>query len=464
MTTIIKFLKTTNLASILIIVNVIWQSTVYASETLSYLKDDVNHLAKLLETHQTPLEAATPDWLILGIDHRTRYEAFDNGFTKSIPGFNDQVHQRTRFLFGIKNILDPLRFTLELTDMRASMGNFGQDRSPGFANHFDFTQLHIDLVTNNFLQTGYAAKFQVGRQVMDFGKGRLVAGHRFGPLTPTFDGLQLFLGSDQVGWGLRMFGMRPVNRKPTKLDWNTPETYFSGLHITNRDFQWANIDTYFLALNEGNKGRKRDIYTLGFRLFAQPAQGYIDYEIESMYQFGEARTGDYFAHRHHGEVGYSFSTKWLFRLAYLFDYSSGNKDPNKNFDFLFAKRRGEYGPTGILGIFFPSNIFSPVGFRATLVPTPTVTFSIMHRAFWLANERGAFVGSGLQDSTGQSNGFLGNLFDINLKWNPTKSYLRRMQFDVGFTHLFKGSYFKRVAQSPGSRDTNFGYTMVTFTF
>lgn len=55
----------------------------------------------------------------------------------------------------------------------------------------------------------------------------------------------------------------------------------------------------------------------------------------------------------HGQPGMNLTI----RFVYLFDYSSGDRNPTKNFDFLFAKRRVEYGPTGIFGIIFPSNIF-----------------------------------------------------------------------------------------------------------
>ncbi len=424
-----------------------------------------NRLAHVMETHESPLSALTPDWLDLEVEHRTRYEVYDSGFTRAIPDSSDnqQIHQRTRFLIGL-NRKGPLSFTFELTDMRAPLAEYGQAGLPNFANHFDFTQLHVDLKTGNLFGTGLPGKLEVGRLVMDFGKGRLIAGHRFGPLTPTFDGVQLTVGSDETGWGLRMFGTSPVKRFATELDDFSPVTYFSGAQITNRDFVWANVDLYFFQLNEGGKLRKRNISTPGFRVFANPTPGYLDYEIESMYQFGEVDNNNYFAHRHHGEVGYSFKTQMPFRLAYLFDYASGDRDPDKDFDFLFAKRRTEYGPTGILGIFFPSNIMSPAGFRATLLPTPTVKLEMTHRAFWLADKHGAFVGSGLQDPTGQAGSYLGNLFDINLQWNPKYSYLKRMRFDIGYTHLFKGDYFSRVPDGPGGKDTNYGYTMVTFKF
>jgi len=300
---------------------------------------------------------------------------------------------------------------------------------------------------------------------MDFGKGRLVAGHRFGSFTPTFDGVQLTLGGNKPdAWGLRAFVTRPVQRHSVSPDWSSPVSYFSGMALSSNHIPWVNGEAYYFQLNEGTNLQQRRLSTLGFRLFALPVRERWDYEFESIYQAGEVRRTNHFAHRHHGETGYSFGTDWPLRFVYLFDYSSGDPNSKKNFDFLFAKRRAEYGPTGIFGIIFPSNIFSPVGFRSTLQPIPTVTLMVSHRTFWLADGRGPYVGSGLQDQTGRAGTFLGHLFDTSVNWAPQAGYFRHTIFEVGFAWFFKGSYFDRVPQSPGTADVNYVYTMATPTF
>lgn len=425
---------------------------------------DFDRLTTLLQQPNT-LSAVTPEWMALGVEHRTRYETFNHSFSAGTAGSNQQVALRTRIFFGIKDIWDPLRFTLELADFRSPVADRGQDHNPNFVDHLDIFQLHLDLVSQNFLGTGSSAKLEVGRLIMDFGKGRLVAGHRFGSFTPSFDGVQLTLGGDKTSeWGLRAFVTRPVQRHTVSPDWTTPITYFSGAAISSRHVPWANGELYFFQLNQGNELQKLDASTIGFRVFALPATKQFDYEIESIYQVGEVDHTNHFAHRHHGEVGYSFGTDWPFRFVYLFDYASGDVDPRKNFDFLFAKRRAEYGPTGILGIIFPSNILSPVGFRATLQPTATVKLMVSQRTFWLADGRGPFVGNDLQDPTGRAGTFLGNLLDTSINWAPQSGYLRHTTFEVGFTRFFKGSYFERVPQSPGTADVNYVYTMATLTF
>lgn len=198
-------------------------------------------------------------------------------------------------------------------------------------------------------------------------------------------------------------------------------------------------ELFIFQLNEGRKLQKRNLSTMGFRVFPKSEKEQFDYEVESMYQVGEVDQTNHFAHRHHGEVGYSFATEGPLRFVYLFDYSSGDRNSKKNFDFLFAKRRAEYGPSGILGIIFPSNIFSPLGFRSTLQPISTVRLMVSYRTFWLADGRGPFVGSGLQDPTGRAGTFLGNMLDSSITWAPQAGYFRHTTFEVDIRVLSKAS-------------------------
>ncbi len=126
--------------------------------------------------HTSVLHAFTPSWLDLKVEHRTRYETVNHSFKKGQAGSNQQVHQRTRLNFGILDILQPFELHFELVDFRAPVSDRGQGNSPTFVNHWDIFQLHLDLVTPNLLSTGQSSQLEVGRLVMDFGKGRLGCG------------------------------------------------------------------------------------------------------------------------------------------------------------------------------------------------------------------------------------------------------------------------------------------------
>jgi len=78
------------------------------------------------------------------------------------------------------------------------------------------------------------------------------------------------------------------------------------------------------------------------------------------------------------------------------------------------------------------------------------------RAFWLAEARDAWVGSGLQDPTGASGRFLGHQVESRVRFKATS----RVGLELGYAHLFKGSFLDRVPQSPGTPDSDYLYAAV----
>jgi hypothetical protein len=68
----------------------------------------------------------------------------------------------------------------------------------------------------------------------------------------------------------------------------------------------------------------------------------------------------------------------------------------------------------------------------------------------------SWVGSGLQDPTGNSGKFLGQDIQVRVQWHPTLN----TTFEVGYDRFFKGSYIKDQTDIPGnppSNDTNYFY-------
>jgi len=67
------------------------------------------------------------DWLDIGLDYRFRYESRDNDFRRSRDSIDEPILLRTRGFVAIKNILDPLRFTLEVEDARRNHSQFTRE-------------------------------------------------------------------------------------------------------------------------------------------------------------------------------------------------------------------------------------------------------------------------------------------------------------------------------------------------
>jgi hypothetical protein len=143
----------------------------------------------------------------------------------------------------------------------------------------------------------------------------------------------------------------------------------------------------------------------------------------------------------------------------MYDYASGTSNPDGSkshtFDGLFGARNFELTPTGLFGPFFRSNISSP-GIRLKLHPLGILDVDLKYRAWWLAQAKDEWVGSGLQDPTGDSGKFLGQDIQVRVQWHPTLN----TTFEVGYDRFFKGSYIKDQTDIPGnppSNDTNYFY-------
>jgi len=85
---------------------------------------------------------------------------------------------------------------------------------------------------------------------------------------------------------------------------------------------------------------------------------------------------------------------------------------------------------------------------------------LKQRFWYLATSRGAFAGSGLRDRTGGSGNYLGHDVEVRAQWKVNDN----LEFDAGYDHWFKGSYFDRLPASarlpPGGRtDTDYFYIL-----
>ncbi|MDB4418659.1 alginate export family protein, partial [Akkermansiaceae bacterium] len=89
------------------------------------------------------------DWLLLGLQHRSRIENFDNFYRVSSLPSDGGYFSRNWFYLGVRDVLDPFRFTLELEDSRRE--GFDFPPSARQDNHTDFLQAYAELYSKNGL-------------------------------------------------------------------------------------------------------------------------------------------------------------------------------------------------------------------------------------------------------------------------------------------------------------------------
>jgi hypothetical protein len=408
----------------------------------------------------------TPAWLELGGSFRVRYEEETNPFRKGEFGTDDQLALRTRVRFGVNGQI--FRFLAEFQDARAEFVGPGETSSTDTRSTNDILQLFGSATFQNVGGTGFRTDLHIGRLTMDFGRRRLVARNRFRNTTNAFDGIHWFL-TPKEKWHLRAFLVQPVVREKKGVNdlFGADDTLFWGVYYESRQIPWLRTNAYYFGLNDrpSDVTKLRQYSTFGLRFSSPPRRGGFDYDGETAWQVGTAGTADgeknHFAHMHHVEIGYTFKGRVTPRLVLQYDYASGTRSPGGSqhgtFDKLYGARSWELAPSGIFGAFSRSNISSP-GARIFVHPVPRipVTFMLKYRAWWLAQSRDAWVGTGLQDETGGAGNFLGHDIELKARW----TFSRNFSVSAGYDHFFKGSYIENLAKVPGNpsaADTNYFY-------
>jgi hypothetical protein len=415
-----------------------------------------------------------PDWIDLGLENRTRFESNDHPWRSNQRigggGTDAQLALRSRARVGLGGN-GPFRFLFEGQDSRAlSSDEPGDFRTTQTVNQFDILQLFGALSINNVGGSGLRMDLHVGRMTMDFGMRRYVARNDFRNTTNAFDGVHWQIGEGQT-WRFRAFLVEPVLRDDVQLDTQTARSVFWGTYVESAHFPWFNVNVFYFGLNDQqfqNKTLHRTYNTYGLRLFKLPATNEFDYEFEGAVQTGHLGTVKHFAYNPNVEAGYMFSLPWTPRLLAQYTYSSGSRTPggsqDGNFDVLFGARNFDLGPTGIFGPFSRSNISAP-GWRLILKPDENLVLTVKQRFWYLAEATAAFSGNGLQDPTGRSGNYLGNDVQLRAQWAPLWAMRQNMDFDFGYVHWFKGSYFDSpaiLAQLPagGNKDSDYFYASV----
>jgi hypothetical protein len=85
------------------------------------------------------------DWLDIGLDYRFRYETRDNDFRRGRDTIDEPILLRTRGYLAVKDILDPLRFTLEVEDARRNHSQFPREFDTRDVNYAEPIQAYLEL-------------------------------------------------------------------------------------------------------------------------------------------------------------------------------------------------------------------------------------------------------------------------------------------------------------------------------
>jgi hypothetical protein len=423
-----------------------------------------------------------PKWLSLSVEQRTRYETMDGSFKAGGKGGDQQIPLQTDVFAQAR--FNHFRFGGEFLDAR----QLGSDLATGVNNthvdEADLIQGYLAWSDQNFLHSGLGTEITAGRQTLNFGSRRLIARNAMRNTINSFDGLR-FRVLDYGNWQFNAFVTMPVNRYPSSamaildgehdFDIADGKTGFSGgfFEMYNISFG-VNAEMYLYHLDEGDSAksqtRNRRYFTPGGRLYIKPAKGEVDFQLETIGQFGTIHTSatnnkalQHEAWYQHVDLGYTVDMNWKPRFAVLYDYASGDENPtdgnDERFDTLYGARRFEFGATGIYGAFARSNINSP-GYNVGFSPLSNVQVGLSHRFYWLAEKKDAWTTSGLSDAKGKTDDYIGHQIELTSRWDVNSS----LNFETGWAHLFKGEFAKNAPKAPDTQDVDYFYVQSMLRF
>ncbi|MCA9257053.1 MAG: alginate export family protein [Phycisphaerales bacterium] len=400
------------------------------------------------------------DWFDLGLEQRTRFELRDDFYAKRLAS-DDRFLMRTRGYLGVRSVLDPLRFGVEFEDSR----RFGSElniEDAGDINENELLQLFAEFYFPDAVAPGHPVSIRFGRMSYDAIDRRLFARNRFRNTTNAFDGLRLRIGDGMTPWEFEAFAYQPVERFIRGFDHGDDERWFYGVTGAWRGWSpWVTLEPYYFVLDEDRKAYSaidREIHTLGLHGFGLIGDSGFDYDFNVAYQFGNMTRGKHRAFATHAELGYTFDMDWTPRAAFMFDYASGDENPNdgvnERFDRLFGAAHNFYGHSDNVIL---SNLIQ-AALHLTAKPSKRLKLNAFYRSFWLASDRDAFVSARIRDPLGQSGDWIGHEIDLRAQYAISDE----VGLDLGFAHFMPGSFTSHAGDASVD-DNDFFYVQVTIT-
>ncbi len=343
---------------------------------------------------------------------------------------------------------------------------------------------------------------KLGRQILSYGDERLVGAFDWNNIGRTFDAVKLRW--EQKGWSVDAFASSVV--VPERGSYNQSDLFngnetdreqvFSGVYFQTTAVPFHATDLYVFHLHENDNPRfsqnplgDTNFFTMGTRWkskpgafapeeelmskdkdgksVAEPAPRRpvgLDYTGEFAVQSGNVRGQDLIAFAAHGDVGYTFDTAWLPRVAIGYSYATGDDDPTdkdiQTFQNLFPTNHKFYGQ---MDLFSWQNIHDlEVNFK--IAPIRSVTVRLDYHAFWLETTEDAWYRANgattvrtLNSASRSAGNYVGSELDFLVTWNVCKFF----QLEGGYSHFFAGDYLEATGAND---DADFGYVQAKLSF
>lgn len=397
------------------------------------------------------------NWIDAGLATRVRFEHRDNDYRRSVDNTDNPILLRTQAYFGVKNILDPLRFAVELQNSKRYHSEFA--RSTGDVNKLDVFQAYGELYFKNPLILDRPVSLRAGRMAFELIDRKMLARDDWGNTGTNFQGFRATIGEKENDWQLDSFAMQPMKKLLEKSDEVSEGDWVYGGVLNWR--RWSEIVTlqpFFMKLTQEKSSSSlttRNINSPGMRLYGTFGESSFDYDLIGVYQFGESANEPTRAHAYAAELGYNYQHEWKPRLSLVYGYASGDKNSgdgkNQRFERFFGFNRSWSNSNHIEW----ENI-ETVKSRIEFQPDKKLSFDGSYSFYWLASSTDELERANLRDSSGASGDYVGRDFDFRAHYEITNN----LRSTLGYARFMPGKFTKDTSHRNGASD--FIYLELTF--
>jgi hypothetical protein len=409
------------------------------------------------------LNRRLPHWLQFDAEYRARLE---DGTTlgKTFTASGQDTYFLNRIRVGVT--IRPaswLKFYAQAQDVRSFDKN--PPRSFAFYDLYDLRQGYMEIGDT---EKGTVA-LRAGRQVFNWGEGRLVGESAWLFGSRTFDAVRFTLRHG--GYRVDAFAASVVQILPvTTSGFSKPRTgndihgLYGGIE---KLIPQAVIEPYVfwrigsLVAGEDKKLGDLNFHAYGVRWVGKLPLGF-DYSTEVAIERGKVADSVFSAWGGHWVVGHTWMRPMKPRFFVEYDYATGDHDPKDNrvqtFDTMYPSVHLKWGETDQVGW---RNIHDVRG-SLELVPGKNWTVSTNYHSYWLADTHDAlYSGGGSVEIARVAAGTAGRWVGQELDAQAAHKFVSGLELGVGCGHIFPGTFIRHAS---GGHGYSYPYVMMTYTF
>jgi hypothetical protein len=395
-------------------------------------------------------------WLDLGADYRLRYEYRSDDIRRSVGGVDEPYLQRTRIYLGVHDVLDPLRFAVEMQDSRRWGGRFPLDTRD--VNEFELIRLQAELYFKDALGVDpkgneRPVSLRYGIQNFEFLDRRLIGNNQWRNTANTFRGFRGALGQEANDWQLDLLAVQPLLREKYEADQPVDGQWvYAAIGHWRRWSDVVTLEPFYLALKQDAdlQTPERRVHSPGLRAYGFFGKTGFDFDFDVVGQFGHQGAQDVKAFGTTAELGYRFKQPWAPRFSVFYGYASGDRSPVDGQDNRFEKFYGFGRPWSANDYIVFENIHTPK-VRLEFAPLKSLRVDLGYSWYYLASDTDRLApANNLRDRSGNSGNSVGHEFDVRARWQVNPN----LEAIAGYAHFTAGEFTRNTLRPD---NTDFAY-------